>query len=412
MLIAISLISLLIALPGFINKAGYSLWKGFIPFYNIYLFFRIIEFPPIVLMLCGIGMIILPDRAFIITLLCCLLPFFVCEIFNQKKIMGFITLLLPFIMYPLIGYIIGFYSYDTYEDDRSFFDKHKVLTVMVVAISFYVYYNFTMIVGENKHIDKTSVHYVNDLYMSNGYVYNNHLNKNEQTMYMYLFKNTKEYKETFTFKINEFSCPTNLECNDLLIKGYEAVLVDHPELINYAGLKWSYGNNEFKVDLDFSVGNELKAYFGETRIKRIINNIKRETKDMEYLEKVKYVYDWIGKNSTYDQMFTYASKNQSIYNVFMKKNAVCAGFAKASQVIFQNIGVNSMAVSGQHDGVGHMWNLVEYKGKWYYYDSTVAACRKYGSASFYDGLKSRMFKGYTIDYEEWYPEISNDMNLG
>ena len=144
MLIAISLISLFIALPGFINKAGYSLWKGFIPFYNIYLFFRIIEFPPIVLMLCGIGMIILPDRAFIITLLCCLLPFFVCEIFNQKKIMGFITLLLPFIMYRLIGYIIGFYSYDTYEDDRSFFDKHKVLTVMVVAISFYVYYNFTM----------------------------------------------------------------------------------------------------------------------------------------------------------------------------------------------------------------------------------------------------------------------------
>ena len=66
MLIAISLISLLIALPGFINKAGYSIWKGFIPFYNIYLFFRIIEFPPVILMLCGLGMIILPDRAFII----------------------------------------------------------------------------------------------------------------------------------------------------------------------------------------------------------------------------------------------------------------------------------------------------------------------------------------------------------
>ena len=92
MLIAISLISLFIALPGFINKAGYSLWKGFIPIYNIYLFFRIIEFPPIILMLCGIGMIILPDRAFIITLLCCLFPFFICEIFNQKKWMGFLTI--------------------------------------------------------------------------------------------------------------------------------------------------------------------------------------------------------------------------------------------------------------------------------------------------------------------------------
>ena len=236
MLIAISLISLLIALPGFINKAGYSIWKGFIPFYNIYLFFRIIEFPPVILMLCGLGMIVLPDRAFIITLLCCLFPFFICEIFNQKKWIGFLTLLLPFIMYPLIGYIIGFYSYDTYEDDRSFFEKNKVITVILVVISFYVYYNFTMIDGENKYIDKDSIHYVNDLYMSNGYVYNNHLNKNEQTMYMYLFKNTKEYKETFTFKLNEFSCLTNEECNNLLIKGYEAVLVDHPELINYAGL--------------------------------------------------------------------------------------------------------------------------------------------------------------------------------
>ena len=51
MIILICLISLLIALPGFINKAGYSLWKGFIPGYNIYLFFRIIEFPVTLLFL-------------------------------------------------------------------------------------------------------------------------------------------------------------------------------------------------------------------------------------------------------------------------------------------------------------------------------------------------------------------------
>ena len=286
MLIAISLISLFIALPGFINKAGYSLWKGFIPIYNIYLFFRIIEFPPVILMLCGIGMIILPDRAFIITLLCCLFPFFVCEIFNQKKWMGFLTLLLPFIMYPLIGYIIGFYSYDTYEDDRNFFEKNKVITLLLVGISFYIYYNFTMVVGENKYIDKNSVHYVNDIYMSDGYIYNNFLNKNEKTMYMYLFKNTKKYNPNFKFNLNEFSCPTNLECDQLLIKSHEAVLVDHPELINYAGLKWSYYDGEYNVTLDFSVGNGIKAYFGETKIKRIISNIKRDTKDMDYLETV------------------------------------------------------------------------------------------------------------------------------
>ena len=57
------------------------------------------------------------------------------------------------------------------------------------------------------------------------------------------------------------------------------------------------------------------------------------------------------------------SKNQSIYNVFMNKNAVCAGFAKASQVIFQNIGINSYTITGESTGP-HMWNVVELDGKY------------------------------------------------
>ena len=61
-------------------------------------------------------------------------------------------------MYPLIGYIIGFYSYDTYEDDRSFFEKNKVITVLLVVISFYIYYNFTMIVIEQIILTKPQMH--------------------------------------------------------------------------------------------------------------------------------------------------------------------------------------------------------------------------------------------------------------
>ncbi len=411
MLIVVSLISLFIALPGLINKAGYSLWKGFIPFYNIYLFFRIIEFPPLILMLCGIGMIILPDRAFIITLLCCLLPFFVCNIYNQKKIVGFITMILPFIMYPLIGYIIGFYSYDTYEDDRNFFDKNKVLTVIIVVFSFFMYYNFTMLVDDNKYLDKDSVHYVNTMYMSDGYIYNNYLNKNEKDLYMRLLNNTKDYDVDFSFKYNEFSCITSSDCESILITSHDAILVDHPELINYAGLSWRYNGSQFDVMLDFSVGNPIKGYFGETKIKRSISKIIKETKDMTDLEKIQYVYDYIGKTNKYDTTFTYASKNQSIYNVFMKGNAVCAAFSKASQVIFQNIGINSFCVTGQLNGVGHMWNIVQLDGKWYYYDSTVAASRKYGSSGFYDGLKPSLFQGYVMDHTEWYPEISFERNL-
>ena len=62
---------------------------------------------------------------------------------------------------------------------------------------------------------------------------------------------------------------------NLGISAPETVLVDHPELINYAGLKWSYGNNEFKVDLDFSVGNELKAYLYD----KVRNSLPLKYKD-------------------------------------------------------------------------------------------------------------------------------------
>ena len=132
---------------------------------------------------------------------------------------------------------------------------------------------------------------------------------------------------------------------------------------------------------------------------------------MDYLEKVKYVYDWIGKNSTYDKVFTYASKNQSIYNVFMNKNAVCAGFAKASAVIFQNIGINSYTITGESTGP-HMWNVVELDGKYYFYDSTVAtSARNEETSWYYDGLKQEFMSTYSVDYPNWYPEIANDNGI-
>ena len=128
-------------------------------------------------------------------------------------------------------------------------------------------------------------------------------------------------------------------------------------------------------------------------------------------EKIRYVYEWIGENNTYDKMFTYMSKNQSIYNVFMKNNAVCAGFAKASQVIFQNIGINSYTITGNTTGP-LLWNVVEVDGKYYFYDCTVATSAKDESASwYYDGLRQEYMSTYSVDFPNWYPEIQKDNGI-
>ena len=406
MLVLICLISLLIALPGFINKAGYSLWKGFIPGYNIYLFFRIIEFPPILLIFIALGLIFLPDRVFAITLLFVLLPFITSDAFSKGKVFGFITLLLPFIMYPYLGYLCGIYYYDTFDNKKNYFSRNKFFTIILIILSFYLYFNFTKLVDTNSLVDKSGYHYVNELYMSDGRVYNNYLNKKEKMMYDLLFQSTKKYKRSIVIDMDKYKCDDYIECGYLIERAHYALMADHPELINYAGFSWKYYDDKFTLHMDFSVNNPIFAYIGETKIKRVVASIKEDTKGMSDLEKIKYVYDWIGDNNSYDSLFTFASKNQSIYNVFMKHNAVCAGFAKASQVIFQNIGINSMTVTGMTSDL-HMWNLVEVDGKWFFFDSTIATGRKEGSASYYDGLIQENMNKYVVYNEEWYPKYEN-----
>lgn len=410
MLILICLISLLIALPGFLNKAGYSLWKGFIPGYNIYLFLRVIEFPITLLLLISLGLIFLPDRVFCITLLFVLLPFITSDAFGKGKVYGLLCLFLPFIFYPYLGYLSGIYCLDVSDNHKSFIKRHKLLTVILILLSFYIYFNYTRLVESNELVDKSSPHYVNDLYMSDGRIYNNFLTDNEKKMYMFLLNQSKSYKMIHEINMSEYEYNNYQDLGSLIEKSHYALLADHPELINYSGFSWKYYDGKFTLTLDFSVGNFVKAYIGETRIKRIISNIKEDTKDMNDLEKIKYVYEWIGMNNTYDKVFTYSSKNQSIYNVFMNKNAVCAGFAKASAVIFQNIGITAYTITGESTGP-HMWNIINYNDKWYFYDSTIATGRTEGSSSYYDGLRQEYMNFYTVHFPTWYPEYEKTNGL-
>lgn len=234
--VGICLLSLLIALPGFINKAGYSFYKGLIPGYNLYLFFTLLEFSPILLGLLGLGMVFLPDRAFVATFLFVLLPFMVSDAYGRGKLFGLLILVLPFIMYPLLGYFLGTYAYDMKEGKAKFFRNNVVLSIFIVLVAGYLYNNYTRIIEGNKLINRSSEHYVNDIYMSDGRIYNNYLNENEKKMYMYLFEKAKMgIPASSVVDLAEYGCMTYEECSAVIAKANDALIVDHPELITYAG---------------------------------------------------------------------------------------------------------------------------------------------------------------------------------
>ena len=285
-----------------------------------------------------------------------------------------------------------------------FFENHRFLFLILLILSFYIYDNYTMIV-EPHNKDTNSISYVNRLYKSDERIYNKFLNKKEKKIYRAFFNTIKDYKTKLIINTDEYNCELS-ECASMMHKIYDAMIIDHPDLLNFAGPKRYHKNgSNLEVSIDYSTNNAIQEQIGILKIEKIIYRIKKQTKNMTDYEKIKYVYEWMGDNNEYDQLFTEFAKNQSPYNVFLRKNAVCAGFAKSSQLIFQNIGIESMGIVGNTTGP-HMWNIVKYKGKYYYFDSTAAVSFKNKKKSYYYyGMKQTQMTGYTQDYPEWYPKI-------
>ena len=87
------------------------------------------------------------------------------------------------------------------------------------------------------------------------------------------------------------------------------------------------------------------------------------------LEQVAYVYKWMLVYCNYN---TNSAYNQNIDSVFVRRNSVCTGYAKAAQYLFKLLGIESRLVFGRlnndkEDG-RHCWNIVCIQGRYYHLD--------------------------------------------
>ncbi len=282
-----------------------------------------------------------------------------------------------------------------------FIKSHKKLFIFLVILMIFLLF---IIIRNAKD---TSNHHINSLYKSDERIYKDYLGVDDQAMYDLLIDYSVKHKSFAIIDMDKYHCFDYEDCADIINYAHEALMVDHPELMNYGGYNWSYMNNVFLLHLLPSYHLSYKDYYGEWKINKILDKIEKATKNMSDKEKIIYVYEWMGDHNTYDYYFTYTSKNQSIYNSFVKHNAVCAGFAKSSQIIFQRIGIESYIVNGTADDY-HMWNIVKYDGKYYNYDSTIAVGYKKSSEHYYEGLKQEYMNDYHPYHSDWYPEVEQN----
>ena len=112
LIVIIYVLSIYISLPGLLSKAGYNALYGLIPIYNIFILVQILEIHPILLMILSLGLIFLPDRVFIGTMIGIFIPFIIADAYDKNILYGILCFILPFIFLPIIAYMNGTYAYN------------------------------------------------------------------------------------------------------------------------------------------------------------------------------------------------------------------------------------------------------------------------------------------------------------
>ncbi len=88
--------------------------------------------------------------------------------------------------------------------------------------------------------------------------------------------------------------------------------------------------------------------------------------NMDDIQKVKAIHDWVCNNTVYDDGLSGDRKNHNDASVLMNDSTVCEGYARISNILYNTAGIESYYISG----VGHAWNIVKVGNNYFHVDTT------------------------------------------
>ena len=145
---------------------------------------------------------------------------------------------------------------------------------------------------------------------------------------------------------------------------------------------WGYQNVSWKYDkktkyYTYTVPLRMTYYTTasqEAELNKVVNEYVTSYKNSGTKSKYQIIYDfnnYVCDNLTYD----YTNLNNDYYDLkytayaaLINGTAVCQGYASLYYKLLDNMGINNTVVTSNQ--MNHIWNLVEYNGKWYHIDTT------------------------------------------
>ncbi len=173
------------------------------------------------------------------------------------------------------------------------------------------------------------------------------------------------------------------------------VLLDHPEIFytdGYSYEQYKFAGNLQKISYSpnyIMTSEEISQ--NQAMIEQVVKDYLAELpQNANDYDKVKYVYEMVILNTEYNLD---APNNQNICSVFLGRESVCLGYAKAVQYLLKQLNVEATVVTGSViTGESHAWNLVKINGQYYYLDAT------WGDAS-YTGVAGEDTALFAINYD-------------
>lgn len=169
------------------------------------------------------------------------------------------------------------------------------------------------------------------------------------------------------------------------------VLLDHPDIFyvdGYSYERYMFAGTVEKIvySANYIMSEEEIAAAWDTINQYVDACMKGLPAGAGEYEKVRYVYDFIILNTEYN---VEAPNNQNICSVFINRESVCLGYAKAVQYLLQEMGVACTVITGEvTSGEGHAWNLVKLNGQYYYVDATWGDASYLSDSGTADALSS------------------------
>ena len=255
---------------------------------------------------------------------------------------------------------------------------------------------------------------INELTININSYYYNKLNDGQKKIYESIANAVKNFQSEFP--IRDYVADNKENFAQEVSVAIAAFINDHPEVFYIESQYSTYTLSGFNGDIGYIKLNYTESTLEDVNskieiIKQKIQEYITGTENLSDYEKELYIHDKLAQNVTYSDLEDLPRAYHTAEGPFLENIGVCDGFTKTLQILYDQLGIDSIIVLGVLDDNPHAWNLVNIEDNWYHVDltSSRSIVEETGiiTHAYFNLSDERMKKIATFDNPELLPKADS-----